>query len=56
MGASRWVWLWSLSAYGDEAMVTGYHLRPASAVTMPGRTVKLELVYCSVKDASKSTL
>jgi len=39
-----------LAAHGDEALVTGYHLRPASAVVQTGGTVKLKLVYCFVVD------
>lgn len=46
------LWLFSLAAYGAEALVTGYHLKPASAVVKVGGTVKLKLVYCFVKEKS----
>ncbi|UCH53147.1 MAG: hypothetical protein JSW09_11300 [Pseudomonadota bacterium] len=45
--------LLALSAHGAEPKVTGYHLRPASAVTISGKTVKLKLVLCKVEEASK---
>lgn len=47
------LWLPSLAAHGADAMVTGHHLRPASAVIKPGKTVALKLVHCFVKDKSK---
>jgi hypothetical protein len=57
MAPKRWLvafalWLFGPAAYGADALVTGHHLRPASAVTMPGRTVKLKLIHCFVKDES----
>jgi len=41
------------SAYADEALVTGYHLKPASAVVKVGGTVKLKLVYCFLTDGTR---
>lgn len=38
----------STAVHGAEAKVAGHHLRPASAVTMAGGTVKLKLVHCSL--------
>lgn len=43
------LWLFSLTAHGADALVDGYHLRPASAVVKTGGTVKLNLVSCRVK-------
>lgn len=43
------LWLFSLAAHGADALVTGYHLKPASAIVTVGGTVKLKLVYCRVK-------
>lgn len=43
------LWLFSLAAYGADALVTGYHLKPASATVKTGGTVKLKLGYCEVK-------
>jgi len=34
-------------------MVTGYHLKPATAAVLAGKSVTLKLVYCSVIDTSK---
>lgn len=42
------MWLFSLAAYGADALVDGYHLKPASAVVKVGGTVKLNLVDCIV--------
>jgi len=42
------MFLASFAACGEEALVTGYHLKPASAVVKTGGTVKLKLVYCFV--------
>ena len=39
-------------ASGEEALVTGFHLKPASAIVKVGGTVKLKLVYCTVVDKS----
>lgn len=44
------LYLVSLAAYGGEALVDGYHLKPASAVVKVGGTVKLDLVHCEVVD------
>jgi len=44
------LFLVGVAAYGEEALVTGYHLKPASAVVKVGGTVKLKLVYCFVVD------
>jgi hypothetical protein len=40
----------SLTAYAEEALVDGFHLKPASAVVKVGGTVKLSLDYCEVVD------
>jgi hypothetical protein len=39
-------------ASGEEALVTGFHLKPAAAIVKVGGTVKLKLVYCTVIDKS----
>lgn len=48
------MWLFSLAAYSEDAMVNGYHLRPASAVVKTGGTVKLKLVDCHFKSSVPS--
>lgn len=40
----------SLAARAEEALVQGFHLKPASATVKTGGTVKLKLVYCFVVD------
>jgi len=42
------MWMFCLTAHGTETNEYGYYLRPASAETSPGNTVKLNLVYCFV--------
>ena len=44
------MFLASFAACGEEALVTGYHLKPASAAVKVGGTVKLDLVYCQVME------
>ena len=48
------LFLVSLVVYGAEALVGGYHLKPASAVVKVGGTVKLKLVYCFLKEKSSN--
>ena len=38
--------------FAEEALVTGYHLRPAAATVMTGKSIKVKLVYCQVVDTS----
>ncbi len=42
------MFLVGFAAHAEEALVTGYHLKPASAVVKTSGTVKLKLVYCFV--------
>lgn len=42
------LFLVGFAVHAEEALVTGYHLKPASAVVKTGGTVKLKLVYCFV--------
>ena len=40
-------------ARAKEALVTGYHLKPATAAVMTGKSIKLNLVYCTVVNVSE---